>query len=282
MITPRARSGNVVPSHANLRIDVRLIEIPVTVTGSLGQPVTDLPRNAFRVFEDEVERPITVFSSVEMPISGAMVFDTSRSMKGRIGTARAAMEQFLKTGMPDDEFSLVRFSNTPQLLTPLTRDWDEISRQLSAVEPNGWTALFDAVFLATNEVRKGRNQRKLLVVLSDGADNNSRYSELELMAMLREVDVQVYAVSIFERSRSLERIAEQTGGRALWLRKLDDLPVVMETLSRQIRGAYLIGCIPGAVKNDGKYHRIRVEVQPPIGMENVRASWRHGYIATAE
>jgi len=120
------------------------------------------------------------------------------------------------------------------------------------------------------------------VVFSDGGDNNSRYSEPDTIRLLREADVEVYAVSMFERPRSLERIAEETGGRALWVKKLDELPATIETLSRQIRSEYVVGYSPGSVQNDGKYHRIRVEVQPPEGLERVRTSWKRGYTAPGE
>jgi len=192
------------------------------------------------------------------------------------------VEQFLNTAGTADEFSLIRFSDKAEILSPFTHDVGDISRRLSAVEPRGWTALFDAVCLATQQVRKGRNQRKVLVVFSDGGDNNSRYSEPELIRFLREADVQVYAISMFERPRSLERIAEETGGRALWIHKLDELPAAVETLSRQIRSEYMIGYSPAEIHNDGKYHRIRVEVRPPAGLERVRASWRRGYTAPGE
>jgi VWFA-related protein len=119
-------------------------------------------------------------------------------------------------------------------------------------------------------------------VFSDGGDNNSRYSETELIRILREADVQVYAVGMFERPRSLERMAEETGGSVLWVHKLDELPAAVETLSRQIRNEYLVGYSPASIQNDGKYHRIRVEVQPPAGMQRVRASWRRGYLAPGE
>lgn len=282
-IAPRARPETraVLPA-ANLRYNVRLVQIPVTVTDLRGQPLIALDRSAFRVFEDEIERPITSFSITDAPISATLVFDSSRSMKGRIADARAAVDQFLKTGQPADEFSLVRFSDTAELLTAFTRDTAEIARELSFVEPHGWTALFDAVCLAAQRIRKAHNQRRVLVVFSDGADNNSRYSESELISMLREADVQVYAVSMFERPRSLDRLAEETGGRALWVRKLDDLPAAVETLSRQIRSEYLLGYSPGAVQNDGKYHRVRIEVQPAAGMGRLRASWRRGYTAPGE
>jgi Ca-activated chloride channel family protein len=103
-----------------------------------------------------------------------------------------------------------------------------------------------------------------------------------LIRILREGDVQVYAVGMFERPRSLERMTEETGGRVVWVHKLDELPSAIETLSRQIRTEYLIGYSPASLQNDGKYHRIRVEVQPPTGVQRVRASWRRGYTAPGE
>jgi VWFA-related protein len=258
------------------------VQIPVTVTDLRGQPLSELPRDAFRLFQDDIEQPITAFSTSDAPISAGLVFDSSRSMKGRIDDARTAVEQFLNTRVPLDEFSLVRFSDHAEVLAPYTRDAEEISRRLSAVQPRGWTALFDAVCLAAQQVRKARNQRKVLVIFSDGGDNNSRYSESELIRLLREADVEVYAISMFERPRSLEHITEETGGRALWVHRLDELPAAVETLSRQIRSEYLIGYSPAALQNDGKYHRIRIEVQPPTGVPRVRTSWRHGYTAPSD
>jgi len=279
-IVPRPRPEAVPATPVpNLRLDVQLVQIPVTVTDLRGQPMVELPQASFRLFEDEVEQSISSFSMTDTPISATLVFDTSRSMKGRIADARAAVDQFLHDRIPGDEFALVRFSDRAEILSSFTQDGDQIARKLSFVEPRGWTALYDAVCLATHRTRQAHNQRKVLVVFSDGGDNNSRYSEIELIHMLREADVQVYAISMFEKPRSLERITEETGGRALWVRKLDDLPEAVQKLNRQIRSEYLIGYTPGAVSNDGKYHRVRVEVQPPSGVERVRASWRRGYTA---
>jgi Ca-activated chloride channel homolog len=282
-ISPRSRPEPVLlRPAANLRLDVKLVQIPVTVTDLRGQPLVELPQSAFRLFEDEVEQPISTFSMTDAPISATLVFDSSRSMKGRIDDARAAVDQFLNARLMGDEFSLVRFSDKAELLSAFTDDWADISRRLSFVEPRGWTALYDAICLGTHQGRKAHNQRKVVVVFSDGGDNNSRYSENELIRLLREADVQVYALSMFERPRVLERITEETGGRALWVKRLDDLPPAIETLNRQIRSEYVIGYSPGAVPNDGKYHRIRIEVRPPAGVERVRASWRRGYTAPGE
>ena len=279
---PRPPAAALSPRTARLRLDVRLVQIPVVVTDAHGKPLIDLPKEAFRIFEDDVEQPITTFSLSDAPISATVVFDSSRSMKPHIGEARAGVEQFLNTSIPGDDFSLVRFSDRAEILSSFTPDPEEISRRLGFVEPHGWTALFDAVCLGAHESRKGGNQRKVLVVFSDGGDNNSRYSESELASLLREADVEVYALSMFEKPRSLQRLADETGGRAFWVRKMDDLPDAIETLSLQVRSEYLIGYTPGSLQNDGKYHRVRVEVQPPPGMQRVQVSWRRGYSAPGE
>ncbi|MDE3165596.1 MAG: VWA domain-containing protein, partial [Acidobacteriota bacterium] len=185
-ITPRvhAASSRSSANTVNLRLDVRLVQIPVVVTDARDKPVLDLTRESFRLFEDERERAITSFAVADSPISVAIVFDSSRSMKNKIAEARAGVEQFLNASLPGDEFSLVRFSDRAQVVMGFTRRPEDIARSLSFVEPRGWTALFDAMMLGAQVVRKGANQRKVLVVFSDGGDNNSRYSEGELAALL--------------------------------------------------------------------------------------------------
>jgi Ca-activated chloride channel family protein len=121
-----------------------------------------------------------------------------------------------------------------------------------------------------------------MVVFSDGSDNNSRYSEAEVISQLRESDVEVYAISMFEKPKALDRVADETGGRAFWVRKMDDLPDAIQTLNRQMRNEYLLGYSPGAVQNDGKYHRVRIQVRPPAGMQRVQVSWKRGYLAPGE
>jgi Ca-activated chloride channel homolog len=237
----------------------------------------NLPPASFRVFEDDSPRAISALSVSETPISAGIVFDTSRSMRPRMEHSRAALEGFLNTSAPEDEFLLVRFSDQPELLAPFTQKAADILEPLAGVEARGWTALNDAVILAAQLVRKGRHARHVLIVISDGDDNNSRYSDGELVRLLREADVQVYAISLIERSRFLQKICEETGGSSIWVHRLTDLAGAMEDLSRQIRSEYLISFRPADGLNDGRYHRLRVEVHPPEGMSRVFASWRRGY-----
>ncbi|HKA01628.1 MAG TPA: VWA domain-containing protein, partial [Candidatus Solibacter sp.] len=209
-IIPRARPepATLAPPRANLRLDVRMVQIPVTVTDLRGAPVMNLPASNFRVFEDNAERPIASLAVSEAPISAGIVFDASRSMRPRIQRSRTALEGFLKTSGASDEFFLVRFNDKPELAAPFTRTPADILDSLTGVEAKGWTALHDAICLAANIVRKGKHARRILIVLTDGNDNNSRYSEAELLSLLREADVQVYAIDLIERSRSLEKMCE--------------------------------------------------------------------------
>jgi VWFA-related protein len=278
-VKPRARVASTSVPHARLRMDVQMVQIPVTVTDLRGKPILGLSQSDFRVFEDDVEKPIASFFKSDEPLSTGIVFDTSRSMKPRMADARQALDQFLHTGGDGDEYFLVRFSDQAELLSPFTRDGEIISAELSGIEAKGWTALNDAIVLAAHQSRKAQNKRRVLLVISDGGDNNSRYSESEMIAMLREADLRVYAISLFDKSPLLIKVCEETGGRAVQLHKLADLPDAMEQLSVEMRSEYIVGYSPNSVLNDGKYHKVRVAVQPPAGMARVRTSWRRGYIA---
>jgi VWFA-related protein len=281
-ITPRARTQAVNLPRANLRMDVQMVQIPVTVTDLRGKPLLDLSKGDFRLFEDEVEKSITAFFTADTPISAGIVFDSSRSMKNRLRDARESVEQFLHTGSTGDEYFLIRFSDQAQLLAPFTQDTEEISRQLGSIEAKGWTALNDSIVLAAHQSSKAHNKRKVLLVISDGGDNNSRYSMGEMIGILREADLRVYAVSLFDKSPLLEKICEETGGRAVRVHKLAELPGAMDLLGLEMRSEYIVGFAPDRAQNDGRYHKVRVAVQPPAGMARVRTSWRHGYFAPDE
>jgi Ca-activated chloride channel homolog len=159
-----------------------------------------------------VEQHIAAFSMGDAAITAGLVFDSSGSMRNHIGQSREAVGQFLNTAGPGDEFFLVRFSDDPQLVTPLTPDPGEISRGLRSVQPRGWTAMNDAIVRSLEEMRRAANPRRVLLVLSDGMDNNSRYSDGELLSLVREGNAGLFAIGLFERPHFLEKMAEETGG----------------------------------------------------------------------
>ena len=278
-LTPRVRPAEGRQPPVNLRLDVQVILVPVTVTDALERPMTTLPRESFRVLEDGVEQKITSFSQEEGPVSLGLLFDSSGSMKNRIGTSLAALENLFRTIIPGDEFFLVRFSDQAELLTGFTDTPGEVYGKLGLVQPQGWTAMLDAIAMGAHKMKSARNPRKALLILSDGEDNNSRFSEAEIKNMVVEADLRVYAIGIFHRPRFLQQLAEETGGRVLIAQNLKDLPNIVKRLSAEIRSHYLLGFVSSNSQKDGKYRRLKVEVAQPEGSPAPRASWRRGYYA---
>ena len=133
-ITPREKRS---AANSNIRLDVKMILVPITVMDPTDKPVENLAPDAFRVFEDDVEQRIVSLSKEEGPVSVGFIFDASSSMKNRMDRSVAAIEQFLKTNMPGDEYFLVRFADKPSLVTGFTRDPNDILKELSAIQPLG-------------------------------------------------------------------------------------------------------------------------------------------------
>lgn len=277
-ITPRAPLHRAAPG-ANIRLDVKLVLIPVSVTDSWDRPVSGLRADSFRLFEDNVEQKIISFSHEEEPVSVGLIFDSSGSMRKTIHNSVAAIEELFKTCLPGDEFFLLRFSEAPGLVTGFTSDTGQILSALKQLRPEGWTALLDAICLGTHMVKSARNPRRALFILSDGGDNNSRYQESEIRDLVVESDVRIYAIGLFERPRFLTRIAAETGGRAFWVRKLADLPDAVEKLSRELRSRYVLGYSPNNPQRGGRYRKVKVELAQPSAPVPLRISWRQGYYA---
>ena len=166
-----------------------LVLINVTVTDPLNRFVTGLEKEHFRLYEEKVEQEITQFSSEDAPISIGLVFDTSGSMGAKLQKSRQAAAEFFKTANPADEFFLVQFNDRPELVVPFTTDTDKIQSALTFTQSKGRTALLDSVYLAMNEMKRAHNPRKALLIISDGGDNSSRYTETEIKNRVREADV---------------------------------------------------------------------------------------------
>ena len=261
-----------------IRLDVQAILVPVTVTDSLDRPVDGLRKDDFQLFEDNLKQQIVSFSSEDAPASVGLIFDASGSMSNKIRASADAVDQFFKTTVPGDEFLLVRFSDKPQFTAGFTPNVEDISHWIHSTRPAGWTALNDAICLGIQKMKTAKNPRKILLVLSDGGDNNSRYSSREIRELVREAGVEIYSISFFQRSRLLENISAESGGRLVLVRHIGDLPDAVEKLSREIRTQYLLTYYSSNSQNDGKYRRVRVELAHP----DLRVSWRRGYYAPVD
>jgi Ca-activated chloride channel homolog len=283
-IVPRAPAGSSqLKSRAeSLRVNVNLVLIPVMVTDPWERPVQGLQKSDFHLFEDGVEQEISQFFSEEEPISIGIVLDASASMRKKLDESRQAILQFLKLSTPGDEFSLLKFNNQPESLCPFTTDTKNIEDILPSVQAEGWTSLFDAIYLGVNQMKHAAHARKVLLVLSDGGDNNSRYTEREITNLVKEADVRIFSISIFDKSSSLEAITEESGGRAFRVRKLEELPELAATVSAELHSEYVLGFAPAERPIDGKYRRVKVTAVPQtVGGLRVHTSWKHGYYSPA-
>ena len=297
-ITPRAKKGEAPPDtirRGNIRVESTLVLIPVTVTDPLNRFVTGLERENFRLFEDKSEQKLTHFASEDAPLSVGLVFDTSGSMGSKLDKSRQAVGQFFKTANPEDEFFLIQFNDRPELVVDFTTRVEEIQNRLTFNQSKGRTALLDAVYMALHKMKKAKNPRKALLIISDGGDNSSRYTESEIKKLVQEADVQIYAIGIFEvmanRGRTpeelsgpslLSELAEQTGGRHFPVDNLNELPDVAAKIGMELRNQYILGYTPTNQGRDGKYRRVQVKLVQPRGLPPLHATWRLGYYAPVQ
>jgi len=280
---------------APLHVDVNMVLVNVTVTDPFDRIVTGLDQSNFEVFDDKVEQKIASFSTEDAPISVGLIFDSSGSMSDKIQKSKEAALQFFKTSNPQDEFMLINFSDRPNLITGFTSKFEDIQDRLLFVKAGGRTALLDAIYLGLNEMKKATTNRRALLVISDGGDNHSRYTENDIKRAVRESDVQIYAVGIFEpiasRARTPEEaggpslladLSEVSGGRMFSVEDANELPDIAEKISIELRNQYLIGYHPSNLVRDGRWRRIKVKLDPPRGLPPLQVYARTGYYAPTQ
>jgi VWFA-related protein len=227
----------------------------------------------------------------DAPLAIGLVFDTSGRVGRKMTKSRAAVAEFLRAANPEDEFFLVEFDDSAKLTQARTSEAGDILARLNRVSPRGRTALLDAIALGLEELRKSDKPRKALVLLSDGGDNRSGYTENAIRGMVQESDARICAMGIFEASGAhlsaeeiagpslLNEISEASGGRMYTVGNINDLPGIAGRIGVELHNQYVLAYSPAKLQNDGKRHRVRVKVAPPIGLPAVRADWRAGYHA---
>jgi len=273
-----------------LRTETDLTLVGASVTDPMGRLVTGLEQENFRVFEDGVEQEILRFSSQDVPVSIGVIFDMSGSMSDKIDKSKQAAVQFFRTANPQDEFFLVNFNDRAQLVSQFTGSVDDLQNRLMYVGAHGLTALYDGVYLGLSEMRGAHNTKKALLIISDGGDNHSRYSETEVRKFVREADVQIYAIGLFEPDGGptqeerqgpglLADLTAMTGGRAFSVQNLNQLPDVASKISMELRNQYVLGYRPSHREHDGKWRKIKVKLRPPKGLPPLTVSAKTGYFA---
>lgn len=290
--------GNVVTQgtsrrDARLRVDVNLVQVPMTVTDPMNRLVTGLEKENFALFDDNVGQTIKYFSSQDAPLTIGIIFDLSGSMSSKFARSRKALSEFLRTSNPQDEFFVVGFNDRPAVIVDYTSDPDDVEARMVMLKPQNRTALIDAVYLGIDHLRQAKYERKALLIISDGGDNRSRYTEGELRRVVRESDVQIYSIGIFDSYAPtteevlgpdlLKDICEMTGGRLFNVgNDVSDLQDIASRISSELRNEYVIGYSPSEVKHDGNWRKLKVKLLPPPGLPQLTVHFRQGYYAPSE
>ena len=283
-------------SAANLRStgpaikkSVELVLVPVTITDNMNRLITGLDKGNFKVYENKREQQIQHFSNEDLPVSIGIILDTSGSMNTKIERAKEAVKAFCKNANPQDEYFLITFADQPNIAAEFTSDPEEFQRQLAYAVPHGRTALLDAIYLGLAKMRKAKQAKRALLIISDGGDNRSRYTEHEIVSQVKESDVTVYALGIYDHTfptaeeflgpALLSDIARVSGGRAFSVDDPNDLPTIATMVGQELRNQYVLGYRPENMPRDGKWHKIRVKLLVPHGLRFLSIHARVGYYA---
>ena len=299
-VSPRRRSGEISSSEEPpskgrgkaIKVDVHLVLLPVTITDFMNRPVTGLEKDNFKVFEGKEQQDIRHFSGEDMPVSLGVIFDTSGSMNGKLDRAREAIVEFFKTANPQDEFFMIAFSDKPEELSDFTSSVEDIQGKLLYTMPKGRTALLDAIYFGISKTRQAKYKRKALLIISDGGDNSSRYTEGEIKKLVKEGDTLIYAIGIYDHyfptqeerlgPQLLDDITRLTGGHAFTIDNPNDLVDVATKIGIELRNQYLLGYRPRRLALDGKWHKVKVKLLPPKGLPPLEVHAKAGYYAPSE
>ncbi len=272
-----------------------IVQIPVTITDSLGRSFNGLDAGDIAVYEDNVRQKIVSFGRSDTPLSIGIVLDTSASMGNALERSVLAANGLLKTLNSGDEAFLVEVSDRPQLTVAFTHRQGDIQARLASAQPVGRTALLDAIYLALSTMEKAANPRKALIVISDGLDHGSVYTAAEVGNQVRRADVLIFGIGVRDssgpRARSPEDLAgpealrslsEPTGGRLFTAEASGDMADVAAKIGIELRNEYVVGYTSENQARDGKYRKIQVKLVHPRGAPALHAYWRTGYFAPTQ
>lgn len=271
-----------------------LLDVTVIDTGS-NQPVFDLQKEDFTVFEDKVKQEIVSVKREEVPVSFGMVIDTSGSMRARLPQVVESGLQLVKQMRELDEAFVASFKAEPELVQDFTSDRRDLEDALNELYSSGGTSLLDAI-VATSDYaqQKAKQRRKALIIISDGLEKNSGVKEKEVIEAIKENEVQLYLVGfvdedadgggLFRKSDAkkardlLSRLAEDSGGRVFFPKEISEMPAIADQIAKDLRTQYIVSYVPSNSNKDGTFRTVKVAVNPK-GSRKLAARTRQGYYA---
>jgi len=259
----------------------------------MNRPVLGLSRDNFNVYENKEIQSILHVSSEDSPVSIGILVDTSESMQHKLETVTEAANTFIRTANPKDEFFLLEFGTSVHQTVDFTSSMDQLSSNLESIVPEGRTALLDAIYIGLTKMKEAKYPRKALFVLSDGGDNHSRHTETEVGRLVKELDVMIFAIGIYDHHLFasqeelsgpdlLQSLAEATGGKSYTVHNSKDLANAALRIGTQLRRQYVLEYRPTHRPHDGKWHNVKVNLAMPKGFPHVYVSAKQGYYASPE
>ena len=273
------------PQTPVFRVGVETVFVKVSVTDPLNRYVTGLDKEHFKIYEDKVEQAINHFSQESAAISAGIIFDVSGSMKtnNNIQKSKNAIVRFLESGNPEDEYCLITFNERTSLVQNFTRHSSNLRSEVALRQAGGRTAMYDAIYMGLDQIHGGKNEKKALILITDGEDNSSRYSISEVREFAKESDVQIYAIGEqgeLGYGRSLiQNIVSLTGGRAFFPNSFNELDYYIDLVHAELRNQYVVGYTPTNKNHDGKWRKIQVKLDPPAGLPKLIVHAKEGYYA---
>src|SRR5438034_5726937 len=278
-----------------LSVDVELVQLPISVLDAKGRPVDGLAKDHFQVFEDNTLQQIKLFKHEDIPLSLGLVIDNSGSMRNKRERVNSAALSFVRESNPEDETFIVNFDDAAYLEQDFTGSIGDLIDALDNIDTRGETALYDAVYLSVDHVKAGKKDKRVLLLISDGEDNVSKYGLNKVVDTLRESKVTLYAIGLLEENDQrgglfkkppskkakevLQKFAEITGGQAYFPKSLDEVEELVKDIAHEIRNHYTVSYTPSNRNLDGSWRETRVKVNPPKNIPKVTVHTKQGYFA---
>ena len=296
-VAPRSQSQDATPEDVlvkPLKINVNVVLVPVVVADAMNHPIIGLQKQDFVLTDNDEQEEIQYFSAEDAPISVGLLVDVSKSMTDKVDAEREAISEFFKNANQQDDYFVVAFSSHPEMLTDVTQSIGTIQSKLGAVVPNGSTAMLDAISMAMTRMRSAKYKRRALLIISDGGDNNSHHKYREIKSLVRDSDVEVYAIGLFDTAffktyevfmgkKWLSEITDATGGRTVTVDNVSKMGEAAAAISTEMRNQYVLGYRPSNILTDGKRRQIKVRVINPLSSDaQLQAYYKRGYIIPKE
>jgi Ca-activated chloride channel homolog len=281
-----------------LRADVNLVVVHATVLDKKGRMVNDLEKSDFEVFEDGVRQKLAVFSHADVPVTMGIVIDDSGSMRPKRPSVNAAALTFVKTSNPHDQVFVVNFNDVYYLDTPgnFATSMEDLRLALDKIDSRGGTALYDALYASLDHLKLGTRDKKVLLVVTDGEDNSSRYTFDQLIQYAEKSNAEIYCIGLLGDQTSgglfkihsggdrhaekiLKKIADATGGKAYFPKTLDQVDSICQQIAHDIRDQYTLAYYPTNFKKDGSFRQLRVVAFLPHSRKRLLVRTKPGYFA---